>query len=436
MSDYMFMLESHLSSEQSRVVTEVQAAAAEANLNLFLTGGAMRDMLGGFPIRDLDFTVEGAAPKLAKSIAQRAGAVILASDEIRKSVELRFPSGVTAEIGMARQQRVLKPGAKPQITPASIHDDLRNRDFTINAIALSLNRASLGLLLDPTNGVSDLENRELRAISNTGLYDDPVRILRLLRFRVRFGFGVHARTQSQYENVRLAEVERHIPARALFGELRSIAEEPNAIDVIKLLQEEKLLGLFSPALAGAKVNLPGLQKLQKVRAAIPFGSGFHAENLGLFLAVLTEKLTPRERTALVQTTAMRPEEVEQWQKLEARAKKLEKDLVSAKVTRPSHIYKLLLAAPGELVLFLQLRSSQRMVHDRIRNFFNKYLPAAQEVSDQEVQASGATPGTPEFQKLRQEIVAARLDGRTRKIPPAPLATSVAATVSAGRSRAR
>ena len=66
MSDYMFMLESHLSSDQSRVVSEFQNAAAQANINIFLTGGAMRDMLGGFPIQEIDFTVEGNAVKLAQ----------------------------------------------------------------------------------------------------------------------------------------------------------------------------------------------------------------------------------------------------------------------------------------------------------------------------------------------------------------------------------
>ncbi len=59
MSDYIYMLESHLSTDQNRVVEEVQAAAGQANVNLFLTGGAMRDMLAGFRIRDLDFSVEG-----------------------------------------------------------------------------------------------------------------------------------------------------------------------------------------------------------------------------------------------------------------------------------------------------------------------------------------------------------------------------------------
>ena len=110
----MFMLESHLSTDQNRVVAEVQAAAAEANASLFLTGGAMRDMLGGFPIRDLDFTIESVnAPKIAKAVAKKTGARVSDEDDLRKSVELVFPGGVTAEIAMARQERYAKPGAKP-----------------------------------------------------------------------------------------------------------------------------------------------------------------------------------------------------------------------------------------------------------------------------------------------------------------------------------
>ena len=73
MSDYMFMLENHLTADQSRVLAEVQAAAAHAGVSLFLTGGAIRDMLGGFPIRDLDFTVEGNPLKLAKTIERCGG---------------------------------------------------------------------------------------------------------------------------------------------------------------------------------------------------------------------------------------------------------------------------------------------------------------------------------------------------------------------------
>src|SRR5215470_8208680 len=116
MSDYMFMLENHLSSEQNQAVGAVQEVAAQQNLNVFLTGGAMRDMLGGFHVRDLDFSVEGPALKFAKAVAERAGARIVSVDENRKSTELIFPDGVTGQIAMSRSEKYARTASKPQVS--------------------------------------------------------------------------------------------------------------------------------------------------------------------------------------------------------------------------------------------------------------------------------------------------------------------------------
>jgi tRNA nucleotidyltransferase/poly(A) polymerase len=420
MSDYMFILESHLSPEQAAVLAAVQSAAGEGNLSLFLTGGAMRDMLGGFPIRDLDFTVEGPALKFARDVARKSQAAIISVDELRKSAELQFPNGVRCGISMARSERYGKPGAKPQITPATIHEDLRGRDFTFNAIALSLNRASRGLMIDPTNGASDLERKEIRAISNYSLYDDPVRLLRLVRFRARLGFTVDERTLQQFRNAREAGMEKYIPARALFAELREIALEPNPGDVLKALDDEKLLSLFSPALTGAKLNLAAFQKLSKAKATIPFGAVFPVDWYALSLNCMTQLLTPKERAALVENTKMTKEEQAPWQKLDASARKLEAHLKSAKLHKASQVYDCLSKAPGEQTLFLLLNSTQRMVQDRIKNYFTKYLQTAMDVTDAEVtQASGLEPGHAKFAKARDERIAAHLDGRIRKPAPPP-----------------
>src|SRR5260370_40770988 len=102
MSDYLFMLENHLSTEQNRVVAEVQAAASTANFSLFLAGGAMRDMLGGFQVRDLDFTVEGNALKFVKAVASRAGARSVAVGEKRRAAERAFSRWRTRAGGGAR----------------------------------------------------------------------------------------------------------------------------------------------------------------------------------------------------------------------------------------------------------------------------------------------------------------------------------------------
>jgi tRNA nucleotidyltransferase (CCA-adding enzyme) len=120
---------------------------------------------------------------------------------------------------------------------------------------------------------------------------------------------------------------------------------------------------------------------------------------------------------LAKTVAMRKSEIDLWQKLEARSKKLERELKSPKLNRPSQVYQALSGAPGDQVLFLLVRSSLRLVQDRIRNYFQKYLPLALEVTDEEVQATGVTPGTPKFRKAKEEMIAHRLNARPKKPVP-------------------
>jgi tRNA nucleotidyltransferase (CCA-adding enzyme) len=435
MSDYMFMLENHLSAGQIRMIGVVQTAATEANIGLYLTGGAMRDMLGGFPIREIDFTVEGSSAKLARNLVARKLAKIVESDEHRKVVRLQFPGEVMTTISTARVEKYPKPGGKPQVQPATIHEDLRCRDFTINAIALSLSRASRGLIVDPNNGIGDLERKELRAVSNYALYDDPVRMLRMIRLRARLSFTVDERTWSQYQNVREAGLETKIGADALLDELHHIAGESDPGLVLTGLEEEKLLPLFSPALSGAKLNIAGFQKLQKAKQMVPFGADLKLENFGLFMYVLTEKLNAKEKAALIKDLGMPKSDVNEWQKLEARAKKLENVVKSARLQKASQVYHAIVEAPGEEVLFLLTHSAQRLVQDRIKNYLTKYLPAALEVTDKDVEAAaaGAPPGSPKWKKVRDQLITTKLDSRPKKVPPPeePVPAPAPAMMSAG-----
>jgi tRNA nucleotidyltransferase/poly(A) polymerase len=413
MSDYIYMLESHLNPDQNRVVGDVQAAAVQANVNVFLTGGAMRDMLAGFRIRDLDFVVEGQALKVAKAVSEVTGAQLVSVDDLRKSAELLFSTGVTAQIAMSRQEKLGRAGSKPQVTPATIQEDLRGRDFTCNAIALSLNRASRGLLLDPMNGLADIERRELRAVSTYGFYDDPSRLLRLVRFQIRLGFTIEERTQAQVANAMQAEVQKSIPPRMLGEELKRIAAEDNPAEILKALQEAGLAGLF---LADSSFNMTGLAKLEKLARLLPDDTATRAARLGPLLYVLAEKLTPKEKQALIRSTAMARAEVDLWQKLESRAKKLESALRSARIRKPSQVYQIVAGAAPDEVLFVMYRSALKPVQERLRNYFQKYLPMVQEITPEEWASVEGKPGTPRYNKAREEFLANRLDRRPPRKP--------------------
>src|ERR1700687_3875903 len=141
MADYIYTLETRLSPDQQKGVALVLDAAKAAGENLYLTGGAMRDIITGFPIRDLDFTVQGNALKLQKDL-ERAGAGVGHADDETRALLLTLPGGVRGEVAMARSEHYDKPGKAPQMAPALIIDDLRRRDFMVNAMALSMHKGS------------------------------------------------------------------------------------------------------------------------------------------------------------------------------------------------------------------------------------------------------------------------------------------------------
>src|SRR5579863_1137972 len=181
MPDHMYLLESRLSPEQRAVLERVQELSRAQDLNLYLTGGAVRDLISGQPIRDLDFTVEGNPIRMVREL-EKGGARVVRDSERLRHYEMVFAGDADGSISAARDDYYERPGAKPEYRFSSIMEDLRRRDFSINAIAISLNSQSRGLLLDPTNGLADIEKQEVRALSIHSFTNQPVRLLRALRY--------------------------------------------------------------------------------------------------------------------------------------------------------------------------------------------------------------------------------------------------------------
>ena len=413
MSDYMFVLESHLDAGQNRVVTEVRRIATEAGMNVWLTGGAMRDVMRGVRVTDLDFTVERDAPKTGKALAAALGGVVSADDALKRWVELELPGGIRASVANSRSEKYSKAGGKPQIAPAGIHEDLSRRDFTINAMGLALNRGSRGLLVDPTNGQADLASKELRGTNSYIFFDDPTRIFRVIRFQHVLGFGLAPRLQSQLENALGESIQSHAPASVLAGEIRMLAGEANAVAALEAYDRHGLLKAIAPGFTGAKLNAAGLGKFEKLlHSVLPQGT----ETAGLaFLHVLMEKLSVRERAEFLRLLAISKHDADSLKQLDAHAKKLETSLKSAKVTRPSHVFEALDGVSADVVLMVLYTSAHRVVQDRIRTYYQKYLGQAQEITEEQVLATGVKAGTPKLQKAMKAMIATHLNARPKKV---------------------
>src|SRR5438045_7677918 len=264
MPDYMFLLESRLLPEQRAAMMRLQELAGALGFNVYLTGGTVRDLITGATLRDLDFTVEGNPTKIAREL-EKGGAKVLHEDEKLRQIELLFAGECEGIISAARDDHYVRPGTRPEVRWSTIMEDLRRRDFSLNAIAISLNPASRGLLLDPTNGLSDIERGEVRALIIHSFTNQPVRLLRVLRFAARMGFKLEQRTQEWLELAMERDLHHSITPEDAGEELRALAREERPPVVLKAWEEHDLLETVHPMLAKKKPDYEAIDDLSKVR---------------------------------------------------------------------------------------------------------------------------------------------------------------------------
>jgi tRNA nucleotidyltransferase (CCA-adding enzyme) len=410
MADYIYTLETRLSPDQQKAVTSVLNAAKAAEMNLYLTGGAIRDIITGFPIRDLDFTVQGNALKLQKEL-ERAGAVIGDADEETRSLLLTLPGGVRAEIAMARSERYEKTGKPPVIAPATIIDDLRRRDFTVNAMALSLNEGSRGLLMDPFNGVADIEAKVIRVLHNYAFLEDPSRMIRATRFTTRFHWPLEERTLARYESGKENGYIDHIRNDSIGREIEQLAYEDDAFGVLKAYEKEGWLKVLNPHWSTAKVDSAGLSTLAKTRQQMN-ELGYLPDMAAPVLHFLTARMGDKD-VADLRRAIPRKDLVEAWKDLDDNARDLAKRLMGKEAATPSRTWQLLSSSRPEMVLFLAVTARQQAVSQKIKNFFTKWRLVQQKVPLPEMTELRITPQMPEYPKIANDVFMLLLDGKLR-----------------------
>jgi tRNA nucleotidyltransferase (CCA-adding enzyme) len=411
MADYIYTMEIRLTPDQQRGVTLVQDIARAAGMNIYLTGGAVRDIISGFPIRDLDFTVQGNPLKLQKEL-ERAGAVIAAAEDDVKALYLTLPGNVRAEISSARTETYQKVGKPPLVAPATIIEDLRRRDFTVNAMALSLNPGSRGLLMDPFNGAADIETKVLRILHNYAFVEDPSRLLRSVRFASRFKWPLEERTHARFESAKENNYIEYITDRAIGHEIEQLAYEDDPLAVIKTLEKENWLKVLNPHWTTAKVDTAGLGQMVKTRHQMTELGYVAIDPAPAVLNFLTAKLADKD-IADMRKLIPRKTLVEAWRDLEDNAKALSKRLTGKEATTPSRTWKLLSEERPEMILFLAVTSKQQAVTGKIRNFFTKWRQVQQKVPLLEMTELHITPQMPEYPKIAHEVFMLLLDGKLR-----------------------
>ena len=436
MADYIYTMEIRLTPDQLKAVGLVQDVARAAGMNLYLTGGAIRDIISGFTIRDLDFTVQGNPLKLQKDL-EKAGAKITAVEEDNRTIFISLPGNARAEISMARTERFEKTGKPPIVTPATIHEDLRRRDFTVNAMALSLNEGSRGLLLDPFNGVADIETKVIRILHNYSFLEDPSRLIRATRFAARFHWLLEERTQARYDAAKEGKYIDHILRTSIGHEIAALAHEDDPLHVVKMLEKEGWLNILHDHWTVAKVDTNGITQLMKTRQQM-VDMGYTPDAGPAVMYFLTGHFSEKD-TADIQKLIPRKDLVEAWRDIEDHAKELAKRLMGKEAATPSRTWQLLSSARPEMVLFLGVTAKQQSVEQKIKNYLTKWRQVQQKIPLPEMTELLITPQLPEYAETsarRLPAPARRQTALQNRDPEIPKALRAASTASATSPQAR
>src|SRR5882672_6104503 len=410
MADYIYTMEIRLTPDQQKGANLVQEITRAAGMNLYLTGGAIRDIISGFPIRDLDFTVQGNPLKLQKEL-ERAGALMAAADEDTKTLFLQLPGNVRAEISMARTERYDKIGKPPVVTPATIIEDLRRRDFTANAMALSLNEGSRGLLMDPSNGAADIEAKLLRVLHNYAFLEDPSRLIRATRFAARFHWPMEERTQQRYDAAKENGYIEYLRHSAIGHEIEQLAYEDDPLNILKVYEKEGWLKVLNAHWSSAKADTAGLGALMKTRQQMN-ELGYTPDVAPAVLFFLTSRLGDKD-VAEIRKAIPRKDLVEAWKDIEDHAKDLAKRLSGKEAATPSRTWQLLSSARPEMILFLAVTARQQAVVQKIKNFFTKWRQVQRKIPLLEMTELHITPQLPSYPKIANDVFLMLLDGKLR-----------------------
>jgi len=388
-------IEQYLPQHLLELVRNISGQADKLDQRVYLVGGIVRDILLAYPNFDLDLVIEGDAMELAQQIAEISQAKLVTHPRFG-TAKLNY-GNFSIDMATARGETYAKPGALPTVTPGTLHDDLYRRDFSINAMAISLALNDYGDLIDSHQGRSDLKHRLIRILHPESFSDDATRILRAIRYEQRLGFKMEPQT------ARL--LERDIPMLdAISGdrirhELELILREKYPEYVFKRLDELGVLQRINPSLKGDGWIAEKFDKARQLSKPGYLPS--------LYFCLFIYPLSERENEQFIHRLNM-PKKLARTLRntvhLKGRLSLLEKPSM-----KPSEIYYLLHEYDPLAIQANAIASESSPVHSHLQVFLTRLRYMKTFLDGEELRRLGISAG-PELGKILQALHKAKLDG--------------------------
>jgi tRNA nucleotidyltransferase (CCA-adding enzyme) len=426
-------LQARLAPALWKLLTQASQAAEKRGWNLYVVGGAVRDLLmasedvKSLMIQDIDLVVDGfatsadvgAGVELAKEIQkihpssrlEIHGAFQTAALLWHKDPEL---DSLWVDIATARTEFYPYPAANPEVEASSIRQDLYRRDFTINAMALRLTSPRAGELLDFFNGLLDLRAKQIRVLHANSFIEDPTRIYRGVRFAVRFGFEIEQQTEEYIRYAinsgiydRTAQENNRTPAlqTRLKAELKYILQTPYWKEALKLLEKLGALKCIHHSLKLDDELLRQLRLLERCLRRFDPQQNLTIIHWQMRLDTIIAYLAPQYRGKVARNLQLPEDSIARLENLADSTRVIES---LSNCQRPSQLVHLLKQYDLPTLILIAIRQ-QREMRQKIWHYFTFLRHIQPILNGNDLKKLGYKP-SPNFKKMLDDLLAGTLDG--------------------------
>lgn len=387
------------------LIQQIGKIADEEEIRVYLVGGIVRDLILGRPNVDLDLVVEENGLFFASLLAEVLNSRVFYHENFA-TASIQLSNGIKIDIATARREYYEFPGALPTVKKGSLKQDLYRRDFTINAMAISLNQENWGQLIDYFNGLTDLEHRSIRVLHELSFVDDPTRLFRCIRFEKRYNFTIEGKTLALAQEA----VRQNLLAKVSYDRIRNefllILKETSIIPIIKRLKQLGIWERIFPELELSQDVIRFLKEMAKSIGQIDQFVGKIDFHLVIFL-ILCHHANEQQVGTFCERFQWSKKYQYSLEKAVKEKNNILTTLTSADLTM-SVLDKIFGELPAEIIIYFHIiseRKSQKMIVKYL-SLRNKWIPA---VSGNDLKILGIKPG-PIYKIILDRLREAKAEG--------------------------
>ncbi|MCK5540012.1 MAG: CBS domain-containing protein [Deltaproteobacteria bacterium] len=404
-----------------KVFMQLGELADELNVNIFLVGGVVRDLLLRLPNLDIDIVVEGDGIALARAYSERYHGRCHCHEPFRTAV-LFTEEGYNLDIASTRMEYYDAPASLPKVEQSSLKVDLYRRDFTINTLVVSLNPNSYGEMRDYFGAGRDLKESSIRVLHNLSFVEDPTRIFRAIRFEQKFAFSIGRQTLHLINNAIKVGFLRRLSGFRILHELKLICAESDPLPIFARFSELKLWREIFPELKGQFKAQRRLERLLAAKEVVTWYEYLYLEEelepWRVYLLNFLDGMNATQARYCVSRLGLDENAAERFVEVRRRginaAAELGRICRKRKTYLNSQVRAKLYDLPLEILLYIMAGHENEEVKKALSTYITRLQFVKVEISGHDLIVAGLQPG-PDFKRILEHIRDARLDGKVNNL---------------------